>query len=506
MDGESNVVRANFRLRPASTPFNGSLLEGGSLYWEHAFEGLFVVRVLGPREFQFAGINPSLERMSGLTVATFVGRTPEQVLSPADAAKVSRHYRRCVRRGTPLSYAEVLDVPEGRKHWRTNLVPVRGADGQIVRLLGSTRDVSEQVATLDSVLRTQLALQGTLDALSAQVALLDTSGIVLSVNRAWQMFGEQRGATTDFVGANYLAVCASAASGGDLDAAIIGAKLAAVLRGELGEFEHAYRCLDRHFKLHCIRVPAARERHVVVAHEDITDAVRAQRQLAVVTQRLIDVQEEERRRIALELHDSTSQHLVAIQLGLSAIERGNPVPPLVAQMQTSITEAQREIRTLSYLLHPPSLAEKGLRLALQSFATGFAARTGRETSVSVRGAVNKLPPEVQRAVFRIVQEAFTNVARHSNANRVTLSLVRDAAGLQLAVADNGICRRGAHFVAGVGLTGMDARVRQFGGELQVIVEDIGVTIRASFPACGIAAAEAATREPAPDSGWSRPGI
>jgi signal transduction histidine kinase len=96
-------------------------------------------------------------------------------------------------------------------------------------------------------------------------------------------------------------------------------------------------------------------------------------------------------------------------------------------------------------------------------------------------------------VFRIVQEAFTNVARHSNANRVTLSLTRDGAGLQLIVADNGVARRGQHFVAGVGLTGMDARVRRFGGELKVTVEDMGVTIGATFPESGIAASAAEPR-------------
>jgi PAS domain S-box-containing protein len=150
---------------------------------------------------------------------------------------------------------------------------------------------------------------------------------------------------------------------------------------------------------------------------DITEALDAQQELSEVTERLLEVQEEERRRIAQELHDSTAQHLAALALGLSAVRHGRATEETLEDMASELAEALREVRTLTYLLHPPTLAKEGLNQTLRGFVRGFAQRTGLSLAVTVRGLVDSLPYPAQRALFRVAQEAIANAHRHSPAKR-----------------------------------------------------------------------------------------
>jgi signal transduction histidine kinase len=214
----------------------------------------------------------------------------------------------------------------------------------------------------------------------------------------------------------------------------------------------------------------------------VTEAVHAQQLVAEQRQRLLRVQEEERVRIARELHDSTSQHLVLVQFGLSALQRGEDPASVLGQMQHSLQEAQREIRNLSYLLHPPGLSGTDFSKDLRLFALGFAKRMSRKIDVRLRGPIDKLSIDLQHTLYHVVQEALSNVARHSNASTVKLSLNLAATGLRLTIRDNGtLSKRQREFKPGVGLMGMRTRIYQAGGDLSVKTSFEGVTISASFP-------------------------
>jgi signal transduction histidine kinase len=226
-----------------------------------------------------------------------------------------------------------------------------------------------------------------------------------------------------------------------------------------------------------------------VAHEDVTELASARRELDATAERLLRSQEEERRRIGAELHDSTTQHLTAAGLGLTQIQLLVPDDPDLAAVlertAASLTEAQREIRAFSYLLFPPSLDRDGLASTLRHFIHGFARRAGLNLVCKVDDAVDSAAPPVQRAILRVVQEALTNVHRHARATRVSVTIQVDGPNLKLRIADNGIGLPATTDDAlpelGVGIPSMRSRVRQLGGDMSLTGNRRGMTVRISIP-------------------------
>ena len=174
----------------------------------------------------------------------------------------------------------------------------------------------------------------------------------------------------------------------------------------------------------------------------LTNSVTAARQeVDELSEHLLVLQEDERRRIARELHDLTAQHLVAGTLGLmqiTAVADGNPaVLKACAEVEASLDKGLRELRIFTYLLHPPNLESEGLSATLREFVDGFCRRTGLEAAVTVSGAVDYLPFDLQRTLLRVVQEALANVQRHAMASRVSLVLRQRAGRVLLRISDNG---------------------------------------------------------------------
>jgi signal transduction histidine kinase len=217
---------------------------------------------------------------------------------------------------------------------------------------------------------------------------------------------------------------------------------------------------------------------------DVTEQMAAERQVTTLTERLLDIQEEERQRIALELHDSTSQHLVAVQLGLVLLTQGRATDQTLADMREALMEAHREIRTLSYLLHPPRLAAELLEATLHQFVDGFQRRSGAVVALTIEGRVDETPFPVQRAVFRVIQEALANAHKHGRAKHISVQLARGVDGLRVKVVDDG---HGAQLqiVPGIGIPGMEARIERFGGVLSVTLGKTGTTVSAFIPAAAL---------------------
>jgi signal transduction histidine kinase len=191
---------------------------------------------------------------------------------------------------------------------------------------------------------------------------------------------------------------------------------------------------------------------------------------------IVSAQDEERRRIARDLHDSTSQNLMATDLMLGGLKEGLP-PSAIASVEKCsdlIQQSMRELRTLAYVLHLPMLDEEGLRLALPSYVEGFTERSGIDIDLTIAPAVGRLPREIELVFFRIVQEALSNVHRHSGSSTAQIELVRQRIRLRefamLTIEDRG---RGMpqsqdkqiRRLRGVGLDSMRERVNQVGGDL-----------------------------------------
>jgi two-component system, NarL family, sensor kinase len=336
---------------------------------------------------------------------------------------------------------------------------------------------------------TEALLRSTIDALSAHIAVLDRTGTIIAVNDAWRHFAETAGLADPEhgVGSNYLRVCEQAAAASP-EAAITAKALRDILRGRRHQFRIEYPCAGptetRWFQLRVTRPGDAPARLVVIAHEDITEAKRAQEELALLSARILQLQDEERRQIARELHDTTAQNLLAITLNLARLrtplrETREPVPRILAETLALAEQSLQEIRTLSYLLHPPLLEEIGLASALRWYVDGFAERSRIKVELTISYSDDRLPHEVETALFRVHSgSGFARIALYRLADAVTLEVVDRGKGFSASKLQD---RDGGVRSVGVGISGMRLRLRQLGGQLEIKSERSGTRVIATVP-------------------------
>jgi signal transduction histidine kinase len=222
----------------------------------------------------------------------------------------------------------------------------------------------------------------------------------------------------------------------------------------------------------------------------------ANHSLRELTARLLKSQDEERRRIARELHDSVGQTVAALGMNLSSvgadIERLLKTARTVADSAALVNDMSTDIRTISYLLHPPLLDEAGLASALRWYTEGFSDRSGIEVHLDFPDHFTRLPRDLETAIFRVVQECLTNIHRHSESLVARIRFSQSANQLRLEVEDEGcgipeekrqeILSSG---LPGVGLRGMRERIRQLGGTLDIHPRPgKGTLVVAVLPASG----------------------
>ena len=208
-------------------------------------------------------------------------------------------------------------------------------------------------------------------------------------------------------------------------------------------------------------------------------------------ERLLALQDEDRRRIANELHDSTVQDLVAISLNMMRIRAGAvraETLNILDEIDGSLEEASKELRAFTYLLHPPDLQREGLSATLRRYVEGFGTRTGLNITVKLCRSVDRLSLPLQLALLRIVQEALANVYRHASARCVSINFRRVGKRLRLVISDDGQGAEetskhesGKSLRAGVGIPGMIARMQQFGGNLHIHSGPRGTAVHATVP-------------------------
>ncbi len=206
----------------------------------------------------------------------------------------------------------------------------------------------------------------------------------------------------------------------------------------------------------------------------------------MLSQRLLEMQEGERRSLARELHDQLGQTLTAIRLTLQSARRGRK--DRVAEAIALLDQAIEQVRTLALELRPPSLDLLGLPAALRAYVEREARRAGLEVHLEIGSFERRLPPEVETACFRVVQEALTNVVRHARARRVDVELAVEGRRVQIVVRDDGkgfdvqAARARAAEGASLGLLGIEERVSLAGGRVDIeSAPGRGATIRARFP-------------------------
>jgi len=214
-------------------------------------------------------------------------------------------------------------------------------------------------------------------------------------------------------------------------------------------------------------------------------------ELREFSRRLYQSQDEERRRIARDLHDSTGQKLSLLAIDLSMITDELPAESrnkILLQCQFLIGSISDEIRTLSYLLHPPMLDECGLNTAIQWYVSGINQRHGLHVKVEISHELRRLSEEAELAIFRVVQASLTNVHLHSKASEAKVKIEQNLDGVTITVSDDGqgipdgvLDHSSRIKTVGIGITGMRERVKQLGGSLEIETGHNGTSVRATVP-------------------------
>ena len=225
---------------------------------------------------------------------------------------------------------------------------------------------------------------------------------------------------------------------------------------------------------------------------EVLERKRAEDNLRELTSKLLSLRDEERKRLARELHDSVGQMLAAMNMNQALIQaestaltpRGNTA---VLENARWIAEINSEIRTISHLLHPPLLDEVGLTSALGWYVDGLAERAGMRINLEICSEIRRLPGEQELAIFRVVQECLTNVHRHSGSKTAAVRVLDSVECIRVEVQDQGkgISREKLDQLrsasSGVGLRGMRERARQFGGNLEISSNLHGTLVVTTFP-------------------------
>jgi signal transduction histidine kinase len=356
-------------------------------------------------------------------------------------------------------------------------------------------------------------LQSTIDALDAEVALLDETGKIVAVNRSWRHFAEANGCdgADRGVGRNFLELCESARNREETREVSEGIRT--LISGERDDFCCIYPCVndagESWFQVRVNRFYTDGALRLVVACENVTEIEQSHRAQQQLTGLLLRAQDDERRRIARDLHDVTVQNVATIKAYLTRVRKRAELPAVdvveaVSESAFLCDVVIKELRTLSYLLHPPLLDEAGLVPALQWFIRGFTERSGVRAEILVREDIGRLGTEVETALFRVVQESLANVHRHSGSPSamIRLSLENDAVVVRITDEGHGFPSArpadkpdAAAPLPGVGIMGMRQRLKQLGGQLEIDSNSQGtvVTARISISKDSHAAAHCSSR-------------
>lgn len=230
----------------------------------------------------------------------------------------------------------------------------------------------------------------------------------------------------------------------------------------------------------------------ILLEREIKEHRRAEESLQELTGKLFRLQDEERRRLARELHDGATQNLIALAMNMASLRKGagsgDHQTELMNDSVRLIQESIRELRTTSHLLHPPLIDEIGLPVTLRSYVEGFEARSGIRVAFTLDPQLQRLDHDVELAIFRIVQESLTNIHRHSHSQTASILLVRKSNEIRLQISDEGtgitpeVLAKAERGTAGVGIAGMRERVRLLGGRFEVSSGHFGTTICILLPA------------------------
>ena len=319
-------------------------------------------------------------------------------------------------------------------------------------------------------------LQTILDGIPEFAAVVSRDGTILLTNHAWDRELRQVGSSDFGVGSSYPVGLAALIEAGDERVKPVLEAFGQISAGTRRSSQHicfAHGIFSKHdYKVRLSAFDVAGERYVLVNIQDVTEVNKLKRQKRRFDSAVLKAQERERRRMARELHDSTSQLIVELQFNLMNLAKeGGSHPEAIASECKQVVQAiHREIRSISYIAHPPSLSRNGLSAALKTLAGGFGARAGLDLELQICD-VGRASASVEAAIYRLAQEALSNIHHHASASRVAVRLVGTDRCIHLVISDDGIgfdvaSSRDQPSI-GVGIVGMEERVRELKGRFSI---------------------------------------
>ena len=240
------------------------------------------------------------------------------------------------------------------------------------------------------------------------------------------------------------------------------------------------------------QLQSAREELEKRVEERTEELRRANESLRDLSARLLQIRDQESRRLARELHDSVGQMLVAMGINVATVQAqveklDEAGASAVAENGELVQQISDEIRTISYLLHPPLLDEMGLASALRWYVEGFSARSKIKVELQVSDNLRRLPAEMETTIFRLVQECLTNIHRHSGSQTAVIRLHEQDSKIVVSAEDAGVgfpadkLDRAPEAWTGIGFRGMSERLKHLGGKLQIQSTTAGTTVTAILP-------------------------
>ena len=437
--------------------------------------------------------NKGAERLFGYTEGEAVGQHIT-ILVPANLRHEEATILERLRRGERVEHFETV---RKRKDGTTldvslTISPVRDREGRVVGASKVARDITQQKQAERALRASEERFRAIVETTPECVKLVAPDGTLLHMNSS--------GLT--LVGAD----CADAVVGKSVydlieskDRDRFRAFNERICRGEKGSLEFdivGLRGERRHMETHAapLRNPDGTVAQLAVTR-DITRRKQAEEAIKEkeLSARLLKLQDEERRRIARELHDGVGQLLAAMSMNASRLdgEKSNLSPDAARCAEENsklIEQVSADIRTMSYLFHPPLLDEMGLDSALKWYIDGFAERSKIAAKLELPTDWERLPQDYELCLFRIAQECLTNIHRHSGSSTALVRLLRSPGEIKLEVSDDGKgldhetqSKIASGETVGVGLRGMRERVRQLGGNVEIRSNGHGTIVTATVP-------------------------
>jgi PAS domain S-box-containing protein len=407
---------------------------------------------------------------------------PTRAVHPEDLPRVMEKWIADMDAGQPSEDEIRLRSAGGEYRWfLIRTVPLRDEQGNLIKWYGLAVDIEDRK-------RAERESRALTDAIPQQIWSGPPDGTLDYCNDRWRSYTGLE--LKDLQGDGWQAMLHP----DDRDR-VLKAWQEAVVNGTPYEQEERHRGADGMYRWFLTRgVPLHDADGRVIrwygTNTDIEDRKRAEEELGRVSGQLLRAQEEERRKIARDLHDSTAQHLVLLSAALERLQ--DSLPPRSRKLRRVFSEARElaglalsEVRTLSYVLYPPMLEESGLEDAISHYVEGYTERTGVNADMQVSPGLGRLGRESEMALFHVVQESLTNVQRHSGSRHahIRLNRVQNRVTLEIKDEGRGTARNAnsrGHLPSGVGIPSMRERMKQIGGQLEIESTSAGTTVRATI--------------------------